>query len=289
MKEINDIIYTAGYMDGDGCFSLSFLNKKFRENIIISSTNSILITHLTESFKGTMSGYSSTNKNWKPRYQFKKSNIQSFDFAKQLFPYLVQKRKECELFMSFFNTSSKNEKLELIKHLQIQHKESNLVSIEDVQKLKLVDSIDPIEEDFIYMAGFIDAECNFTISKYKPKNKPNYVYKIMLQLNDTKSPMFYWIKSRFGGFCCFYKRKPPLKNQITWRLTGKSLYPFLKKVYQYLRYKKPVCEKLIEFYETTLNNGGARHTEEFRTAYAQTITKRESIIQQVHFLNKKGL
>ena len=289
MKKINDIIYFAGYTDGDGCFSITYLNKKFRPNFIISSTNFMIINYILENFGGSVRGYSKKTPIQKPVYYITKIGSEAYAFAKKLFSYLIQKKKECDLFISFFDSSSKNEKLEIIQKLKFQHREADLISIDDIAKLKVIDPIIPTEEDFIYMAGFIDAECNFTISKYKPKNKPNFVYKIMLQLNDTKSPMFYWIKSRFGGFCCFFKRKEPLKNQITWRLTGKSLYPFLKQIVPYLRYKKPVCEKLIEFYETTLQNGGARHTEKFRKSYAQIISKREAIIQQVHILNKKGL
>lgn len=289
MNNYKDILYTCGYIDGDGCFYLSYLNKRFRTNIIISSTNNILISYLTEIFQGTMRGYSRQNRNHKVIYEFRKLGNDSYGFAQIVLPYLVQKKKECELFISFFNEISKNEKLRIIQELQYQHKEADLISFDDIEKLKLIKSINPIEEDYIYMAGFIDAECNFTISKYKPKNRPNFVYKIILQLNDTKSPMFYWIKARFGGFCNFYKRTKGLKDQIIWRLTGKSLYPFLKKVHPYLRFKKPVCEKLIEFYETTLDNGGDRHSESFKNAYESIIIRRETIINEVHKLNSKGL
>ena len=45
----------------------------------------------------------------------------------------------------------------------------------------------------------------------------------------------------------------------------------------------------MKFYQTTLKNGGARHTEEFRTSYAKIIEEREKIIHKVHQLNKKGI
>jgi len=289
MEKTINLLYTAGYIDGDGCFHLSYSNKKLRTLLAINSTNPILISDLINTFKGTMRGYSRKNKNHKSIYEFRKIGKEACEFAKNLFPYLIQRKKECELFISFFTENFRNEKLEIIQKLKFQHSQADLISIEDIQKLKLIKSLKPTEKDFIYMARFIDAECNFTISKYKPKNKPNFVYKTILQFNDTKSPMFYWIKARFGGFCCFYKRSEGLKNQITWRLTGKSLYPFLKKVCPYLRFKKPVCEKLIEFHQTILDNGGARHTKKFRDAYSSIIKIRESIIQQVHNLNHKGL
>lgn len=287
MENKKDLIYFAGYTDGDGCFSITCNKKKFRTTFCITTTNFEIVSYLVQNFCGHCNK-SNPPTNQKPVFQFRKYGKDALDFANCIAPYLVQRKQECALFKVFFDKISKKDKLDIIQQLS-EERAGNHVSIADLNSLRIIKTISPTEEDFIYMAGFIDAECSFTISKHKPNNRPNHVYKILLQLNDTKSPMFFWIKARFGGFCCWFKRKHPNKDQITWRLTGKSLYPFLKNVYPYLRFKKPVCEQLIEFYETTLDNGGARHTEDFRTSYAQTIAKRESIIQQVHFLNKKGL
>jgi hypothetical protein len=282
-----DIIYFAGYTDGDGCFSITIHKGKFRPAFIINSANSSIVFHLTKIYGGTV--HTSEQKiNQKLLYIFRKSGNDACKFAKLLFPYLVQRKEECRLFISYFDKISKNERFKIVEELK-QQRQVNFISYEDINKLKKISHIEPSEEDYVYMAGFIDAECNFGISKYKPKNKPNYTYKIVFQLNDTKNIMFYWIKERFGGFCCYFKRTSKNRDQITYRLVGKSLYPFLKKIVQFLRFKKPVCEKLIEFYETTLINGGARHTEIFRKSYTQTIAKREEIISEIHNLNKKGL
>lgn len=288
MDKERSIIYTAGYIDGDGCFHLSHSVKKFRNALCISGANEPTVHFFKEQFGGAFY-HSKQRPGHKPIFQFRKQGLEARQFAAYILPHLVQRKKECELFISFFDASCKKKKLNIIKELKIQHAEKDLISFEDIEKLKKVQPLSPAEKDFIYMAGFIDAECCFTISKYKPKNRPNHVYKIVLQLNDTKYPMFYWIKSRFGGYCNFYKRKSRLKNQLTWRLTGKILYPFLKKVHPYLGYKKPVAEKLIEFFETSLPNGGDRQSKAFKDAYSTIIKKRESIIQQVHDLNKKGL
>lgn len=289
MDKKQDIIYASGYTDGDGCFSIIKNRNTFNTTFVISSTNVFIINY----FANVFGGYTYKNKqltsNKKTVFHLVKNGKQSYKFAKQLFPYLVQRKEECRLFISFFEISSKTEKIGIMEKLKLQHRKVNLISFEDIEKLKYIKQIEPIEEDFIYMAGFIDAECCLTIGKWKPKNEQNAIYQTIIQLNDTQSPMFYWIKARFGGHCSFRKKSPPCNNQICWRLCAKLLYPLLKRVLPYLRYKKPVCEKLIEFYETTLNNGGDRHTEKFRTSYAATIAKRESIYQQVHILNHKGL
>ena len=148
------------------------------------------------------------------------------------------------------------------------------------------------EIDYAYLAGLIDAECCLSIHHYKPKNKPNVVYKIHLSLNNTKRPIFQWLAERFGGNFQFIDREsknPNHSDQLKWSLSGKALSKILPNIVKYLEYKKPVCEELIKFYATTLSNGGARHTEEFRESYSKIIEKRERIVHKVHQLNKKGI
>jgi hypothetical protein len=79
------------------------------------------------------------------------------------------------------------------------------------------------------------------------------------------------------------------KNQLVWRLTGRSLSQVLDKIYPFLKHKKPVCKQLMKFYSTTLPNGGARHTEIFRSQYIKVLKIRESIVAKVHKLNLKGI
>lgn len=287
MTEEDDIIYTAGYTDGDGCFSIIRPQKKIRSSIIISSVNHEFIHHITRKYGGCMSCHEQRKDHWKNMYSFTKQGIEARDFALDLQPYLVEKKDDCSAFISFFDATSKTGRDQIIRSLRKIHKESNFISIDDVEAIKAITTTGYSREDLIYMAGFIDAECSLGIQRYKPKNNPNHVYKILLQFNDTKAPMFYWIKQRFGGFCCFYKRKTG-RDQLTWRLGGKLLFPVLEQITPFLRFKQPVAKKLLEFYNTTIPNGGDRHSEAFKASYAKVISKRECIVEEVHNLNLRG-
>jgi len=168
-------------------------------------------------------------------------------------------------------------------------KKQNLISkaiMEDLKKLPTNITYDT--QELIFLAGFIDAECCITIQRDVPKNKPNPVFKILLRLNDTKSPMFYWLKQRFGGCITWMNKGKAYKPQLIWIIRGRECYFLLQKIIPYLKYKRPVAEKVTEFFETTLKNGGARHTEEFRLQYAKVLSIREGIVSQVRFLNHKG-
>jgi hypothetical protein len=44
----------------------------------------------------------------------------------------------------------------------------------------------------------------------------------------------------------------------------------------------------MDFYETTLENGGDRNSEGFKESYKDLLCLRESICNEVHVLNSKG-
>jgi hypothetical protein len=300
MKEnINktNLSYLAGYIDGDGCFFISkTTNKnrtayKFPQTIIITSVNKEILTWCKQLHNGSISTKYDVPKGQKPLHHYKLRKLKAVPLARNIYPYLVEKREEAHVFLDFATSKNVGEKFNLISKMHILKYDTNLVSrshIEEFEQSK--NTITPTIEDFAYFAGFIDAECCLGISKYKPKKGINYTYKIMLQCNNTKTPVFKWLLERFGGHIHFIDRqKYKNRNQLAWRLSGKALSKILDKIYPFLKHKKPVCEQLIEFYSTTLINGGARRTESFRSQYAEVLKTREKIVANVHKLNSKGI
>jgi hypothetical protein len=194
--------------------------------------------------------------------------------------------------LDFFKYKSKKRKNAIYEKFKVS-RHQGFCTLDDISKLKLITkTITTCTECFIYLAGFIDAECHLGIQHYKPKNRPNKVYKIIIQCNNTKSMIFYWLKHRFGGSCHFKNKKSKnikWNNQILWKLSGKGCYTLLKNVLPYLRYKKNVAKKIIEFHETILPNGGDRQSKVFKKTYKSILSKRQKIVSQVHNLNHHGL
>jgi len=298
IQKNTEFSYLAGYLDGDGCFYIGYerstkrIKRKKVMCIVINSVNECTLKSFKRVFGGSiqLSKKAHDNKKSLFRYTLRKRNILAF--IKKVLPFLVEKKEECEVALKFSETDYKILEEELLDRMKILKDVSNLVSKYHKKEFEKVrNTITPTEDDYAYVAGFIDAECNFGIQKYKPKNKPNYVYKILLQCNNTKAPIFKWILERFGGVVHFVNRlthQKARKNQLAWRLSGRELSILLPKIFKFLRYKKPVCEELMKFYETTLANGGARHTDEFRTHYESVLKTREDIVTKVHLLNLKG-
>lgn len=289
------IAYIAGYIDGDGCF---FINKesnltKYRAKIIISSTNYKILEFFKNNFGGFIIEIPFYNQNWKKQFQWIINAKSSMTLSCKLLPFLIERKQEAKIFIKFVNTRFKEIKEGYIKTMKEHRFLNKLITKEVFEDIKNTRFSGIREEtDYCYLAGFIDAECSLGISRYKPKKKPNFTYKISLVCNNTSPHIFYWFKERLGGNFCFVARNeknPKHKNQICWHLTGNKLSKILPKIYPYLISKKDVCAKLMEFYNTTLPNGGDRHSEVYKSSYEAILVLREKIVSDIHNLNAKGV
>jgi hypothetical protein len=287
MDRQEQLAYIAGYIDGDGSF---YINNRI--GIEVTSVNPDIIKFLSEFTNGSFISKKprKNRENHKPEFVFDIRGYKAINLIKEIYPYLVEKQSEATVLLEALghvDWASFSKRLKHIKH------QENLIDFYDKSFFKsLKNTIQPTELDFSYFAGFIDAECCFRIinSTCKTNTFPNY--KILLCCNNSKYPIFPWMVKRFGGNIYFVSRKiknPKERDQFYWYLSSKALYSILPKIHPFLKYKKPVCEKLIEFYQTSLPNGGDRHSERFKISYATICSKRQSIIQQVKILNKKGL
>jgi len=294
--EPSEYAYFAGYLDGDGCFYIGKYSSKKRMrqryvvSIVISSVNKHTLDRFKEVFGGSVRLVKAAHDNNKSLYQFITRKNDSVLICKNIMPFLVEKRDECALALKFAQTNDVHEKEIMINQMRSLKDTANLVSKHHKSEFQIFrNTINPSENDFAYLSGFIDAECCLNVNKYKPREKPNYTYKISLLVNNSKAPVFKWLLERFGGHTNFIDRRNlRRRNQLAWRLSGRALSKILHKIHPFLRHKKPVCEELIKFYATTLTNGGARHTEIFRSHYAEVLKTREDIVAKIHSLNLKG-
>ena len=297
-----NLIYMAGYIDGDGCFSVGkYTDRKrnlvrYQHHITISSTNSNLLKDFHKEFGGCFRMIHERHipEGHKQQYQFVLSaNEQSSQFLEKVIPFLAEKKSQAEILYNFINTRCKETRNELIESMKKAKYNQNIAKEEHIDILKKdMLTIVPTESDYIYLAGFIDAECCLSINKSRSKHRENYHYKIYLSCNNTKIPSIQWIMQRFGGQIRFVQRKNINfihRDQISWIISSKCLSKILPLVLPYLRYKKPVCEELIKMHSTIFINGGDRQTEEFHKSNSKIIEERERIFHKVQSLNKKGI
>jgi len=262
--------------------------------ITIASTNKEVLTVFQQEFKGTIQSPKQSEEriHQKKMHYLVMGKKVSLIFHNKIVNFLVEKKEEAEIFINFA-TADRQEKDVLINEMRNHKKFINLVQKDQKQELDSIKkTVKPTREDFAYLAGFIDAECCFSISKYKPKDRPNYTYKIMLQCNNSKYPCFKWIIERFGGHINFIDRNSKdasQRNQFCWGISAKALSEIINKIHPFLIYKKQVCQELINFYKTTIKIHGDRASEKFKSHYDRVLIEREIIVNNVHRLNLKGI
>lgn len=251
-----DYAYTAGYIDGDGCFFVGEIKTSpfFQDTFSIISTHFDNIEWFKSRFNGSIHTKKSKQKNRVPSYHFVFTK-EGYEDLFKIRPYLVEKQQECDVFLKFRDPIFKNERNSLLKSMSILKNESYLIpkSIkESVEAIK--NTVVPTEIDFAYLAGFIDAECSLDINQRMQKRGKNPTYRPQLQCNNTKSPFFYWASARFGGQFHFLDKShiKNCRNQMIWRISNLQLDPILKGVYPFLVHKKPICELMIKLRQLTI-------------------------------------
>lgn len=304
MKNENNFAYCAGYIDGDGCL---YTGQTIQQNGVIVYECSIQIVSVKKEsldfFKQNFGGYiieKPRRINHKQPYVWTLKGRPSIKCADAIQPYLRDKKIQCQYYIELVKNIVPNcgkivspESIalrnEFINNIRANKHMYQFVTKENIDLIKDIDSIQPDDLDFPYLAGLIDSEGCFRIKKWKPKNKPNYVYAICLEIGNTKFPVFEFLMQKFGGSVVFQGIRPRKKACAIWSISAFALSQLIPKILPYLIIKKAAAEKVMEFYNTTLDNGGDRHSEEFKHRYAAKLVERERIVDEIHKLNLKGL
>lgn len=298
MKKSLYFAYISGYIDGDGCFYLTKITRTDRNNfrfisrLIITSTNHTILYDFKERFGGSVSIAPVRRQNCRPVGQYILRQHDAMALLKKIKSLLIERRDEARIFMEFAATTCSIKRDRLIQEMAHVKTHNGLIDKESKTFLNQIkQSVEPTELDYAYLAGFIDAECSLGVSYRTLKDGTRQPYTIVLQCSNGKLPVFIWLAQRFGGSFTFIDKKDSSiqRPYLKWVITSAALSKILHKIYPYLHHKKPVCKQLIKFYATTFTNGGDRHTDDFRTAYAAVVKQREDIALEVARLNKKGV
>lgn len=107
-----------------------------------------------------------------------------------------------------------------------------------------------------YMAGILDGEGCFSITKTKPSDciNPRYTGRVMIGMTDKEVISLFYEK--FGG-SMLIERVQNRKPIYRWKLVGDSerVINFLEKIIPYLICKKPQAEILLEYVKTKKISG----------------------------------
>lgn len=304
MNEEQQLRYLAGYIDGDGCFRANITSKK---SGIVVYERSITVSSVKEDpiaiFKKTFGGFVYEEQkpgNRRKTYTWTVKGNTALLVAKRIKDFLIIKKNQCSNFIEYcenisFNSFKKVD-LEILKkrNFLINSIRQDIHEFDLIEKIKIgniknsTNFIEPVSEDYIYLAGLIDAEGCFRVSKRFRKSSNSNIYNTVLEIGNTKITIIEWLYKRFKGSISYIKGSFDKKNSATWSIHSKSLYPIIINVIDYLINKKEVCFELIKFQQTILKNGGRRSSFSFKENYKVICQQRELIIEKIHALNHKG-
>lgn len=108
--------------------------------------------------------------------------------------------------------------------------------------------------EIAYMAGIVDGEGCFFISKVPKKDGDGYIsehYRGILKIDNTDKKLLDWIDSVFSGTasarCRTTSSKQFERTIFTWTATGDRLLDLCEQILPYLIIKKENCENMIKF------------------------------------------
>jgi hypothetical protein len=306
MNRQQQLTYLAGYIDGDGCFRANITTQK--QGAIVYE-RSITITSVKEEpilfFKNLVGGFILTDQlegNRKRIYVWTVKNKDALATAKEILPYIVLKQELCKFFITYCENifPKQTQKLDvkildtrnaLLVKIKNEIHNVGLIDKDRIEELKKIGkTIEPTENDFIYLAGLIDSEGCFRVSKRFRKSTNIWIYNTCLEVGNTRIGIIKWLYERFGGSICYlHSKRTNRKNSAIWSCHSQILYPILIKVVDYLINKKDVCNELIKFQGTILKNGGDRHSASHKETYKAICQERELIVERIHKLNHKGI
>lgn len=302
--------YLAGYTDGDGSICARIYIQKpstkvYEISLQICSVDEGICNYFFHEFKGAVNKRPEKRENRRATWLWYIKGDRLRIIIMDIEPYLILKKKSAIYAAEVVENVSKSSphkgkkvplsshdlRYNLIKkikeeiHMNDRVNEENFSSLKDFKK-----SIEPSRADLAYIAGLIDAEGCFRIKNWQPKRQGrNESFVISLEIGNTKFAIFPWLIERFGGSVIY--RKPTTKRHnpmIIWSLSSDSLYQFSKNVHPFLRVKKERCEKLIQFHQTNVPQGGDRSSPEFRNYIVDLLFTRKKLFNEFQVLNKKG-
>lgn len=98
---IEDVIYIAGYFDGEGCITIHN-----HCSICVQLTNTYLPTlkWIQQLFDGCIYNHSSHKKGYKYSYKWQTAGFNAFYFLSAISIYLKEKKQQADLAIQFYDT-----------------------------------------------------------------------------------------------------------------------------------------------------------------------------------------
>lgn len=123
-----DLAWAAGYMDGEGCFSLhGYLRKgeakaaRFTFQVVITNTHLPTLEWFAANFGGSVSKRGTVQDHHRATWRWVASGNTAAEFTTEVLPYLREKGGQAELFLLFRSLprGTSDQKWSIIKTMKL--------------------------------------------------------------------------------------------------------------------------------------------------------------------------
>lgn len=139
------------------------------------------------------------------------------------------------------------------------------------------------ENDWAYLAGFVDADGSIAVSRWRDSRNQATRYIVRLSISNCDKYIMNWLVSKFYGCVSLSNRNAPKQHRTLWRwvLSGIKAKPVLTRILPHLRLKQKRGELALQFISTMSKSGRVRLTPD-------VILERERIFKHVTRMNRRG-
>jgi len=95
--------YAAGFMDGEGCINVSSCRSTLFIRVLIVNTNKEILELFQQRWGGDIKENKRHKANWKVTYTWRVSHVTCLNFLKDIYPFLIVKKKQAEAAFIFFD------------------------------------------------------------------------------------------------------------------------------------------------------------------------------------------
>lgn len=300
-KEEILMAYLAGAMDGDGSFSICKSMQGDRSPLyypVIQLSNACekIIDVLKETFGGRKherqpyiakdGGSRRTNYHWMIQRQ-----TSCLPMLEKIIPYLILKKERAEHLMKFILDNPFKRGSTRIDQKTLENREASYLKMRGFNDERIITKNltryhakkdNDSEVFWSYMAGLMDTDGSFTISKRKsPTHMVSPLYSVLIQLTSIDIKCINHILENFQGGKVRLRKGKNCKTGFCYRfvLTNtENVARFCKKIMPFLVLKKRQAEIMINFCENKKEikycKGGISELElEFREKCREEIIK----------------
>jgi hypothetical protein len=302
------LAYLAGALDGDGSFSLikataaAARSPLYYPMIQLANVKKELIELFMQEFGGsytTRKSYIGKDGGTRQEcYQWKREKSDHcFPVLENIIPYLIIKKERAMFLRDYIINNPfvrgsnvldgsilmSREKAH-IKMRSFNDKPHTNCELLSISKRNSSDS----DTFWSYIAGIMDTDGSFSLKRENRKSggsiSPVFTAQISLSMTDCRS-IYYLMNNFIGGNLMLVEAKTAT-NGFCYRFSitsRKNAIVFLKKCIPFLRLKKEVAIKLLEFCETFQDASGNRKLTD------SVIEQRNSYYSYITQLNKYGV